>query len=1215
MDYLIKSVEELANPTCLIDVEKLKQCGLSGIVLREYQLQGINWLANCDSQKHGGLLCDEMGLGKTCQVICFILATRDQKPDSTFLIVCPLSVIENWKCELENIAPNILFMTYIGDKLKRQDLRSNYNESVKVILTTYELCINDEAFFSSIYWNYVIIDEGHRLKNCNTQLYAMLSSTCLGTRFILTGTPVQNNLGELFNLLHFVAPKYFRQQLYSTFVGYFTRTDESSEKSKIDEDMAKILRPFLLRRIKQNVLTDLPPRVDVLIYHSLTRLQTQIYRTLLTRNLELFVDTFVPQNDVRVCNRLNNLIMQLRKCVNHPYLFDGVEPEPFTLGEHLVDASAKLTLLDFLLAFLYNPHKSTNNNTTENSTISPSDSKAVHKVLIFSQFTRMLDIIQDYLTLRGYSYERLDGSVRGEDRFHAINSFNKDRETFVFLLSTRAGGQGLNLVAADTIVFVDNDFNPQIDVQAAGRAHRIGQTKPVRVIRLVGRHTIEEAILARAETKLKLAARVLNASDANCRENEDDKRFTFDELNNVLKFGLAKLLKSTEEDNDEVGNSQDVKQEDTDADADNNSVKIKSQDGRNIQSKHQPNFTIILGETDPYTGHWLPLPSSASDMCKTEDLNSSCDWVLLTDEPFHCETTKADEEAIERLLKDYESSKSKPKIDSSIIGRRNDNYDDDDDDDTELKMQEYNEKLKNPSSRFPPISSRSKVLTPEEIETRRKKAAEIIAERQQKRIENKIQQRKARLEKKASMWQSVGYRTFSVFREESLEAESQHYPNPRGEEADDDDDDIDGSTTSDLDKQNNQCNELEYDDDNAQSVHHRKPHADIYYKIGDVTKPLSIFAKNQSRNIDGKPPYFVCVAVDDSGRWGHSGIFRVLDTQCNGQIKNAYELAGQMDDLNLGDCLIIPVVDPDNLSLVEKISTFDDCLNHHLNETAASSSNDVHWSSNFCGLLVVQKHIRRNRSTVGVRSDLDLRALERCLSALGMTCARLKAGSVHIPRLGHGSQVFTWYAIERLLKKHLVDHYGISVYVYYYPRNSRQGSTQLNIQHTTTPDSTAVSSPLRNASSKKGLKRNPTPQDNEVNDNDNNNNNDGKTPDVIRPAKHLRNLFTGKSFYLHNSSKGGGDNDVDDIEEMKKLKRIIITYDGNVMSDLDSSVTHIVYLNNSKQDPVLPVNKNCFQISVSWIWQSIKKSVCLPESQFKIKQSVCQTSDVNTCHS
>nr|CAH8863454.1 unnamed protein product [Trichobilharzia regenti] len=1153
MDYLIKSVEELANPTCLIDAEKLKQCGLTGIVLREYQLQGINWLANCDSQKHGGLLCDEMGLGKTCQVICFILATRNEKPDATFLIVCPLSVIENWKCELENIAPGILFMTYIGDKLKRQDLRSNYNKSVKVILTTYELCINDEAFFSNIYWNYVIIDEGHRLKNCNTQLYAMLTSTCLGTRFILTGTPVQNNLGELFNLLHFVAPKYFRQQLYSTFVGYFTRTDESSEKSKIDEDMAKVLRPFLLRRIKQNVLTDLPPRVDVLIYHSLTCLQTQIYRTLLTRNLELFVDTFVPQNDVRVCNRLNNLIMQLRKCVNHPYLFDGVEPEPFTLGEHLVNASAKLTLLDFLLAFLYNPHKSNNNNSTENSTILPSDSKAVHKVLIFSQFTRMLDIIQDYLTLRGYSYERLDGSVRGEDRFHAINSFNKDRETFVFLLSTRAGGQGLNLVAADTIVFVDNDFNPQIDVQAAGRAHRIGQTKPVRVIRLVGRHTIEEAILARAETKLKLAARVLNASDANCGGNQDDKRFTFDELNNVLKFGLAKLLKSTEEDNDEVGNSQQVKHEDADANNNNNnSVKIKSQDGGgDIQSKHQPNFTIILGETDPDTGHWLPLPSSASDMCENEDLNSSCDWVLLTDEPFHCETTKADEEAVERLLKDYESSKSKPKIDSDIRGVRNDNYDDDDDndvdgdDDTELYMQEYNEKLKNPSSRFPQMSSRSKVLTPEEIETRRKKVAEMLAERQQKRMENKIKQRKARLEKKASMWQSVGYRTFSVFREESLEAESRHYPNPTGEEADDDED-IDGNTI-------NECNELEYDDDHdendAQSLNHRKPHADIYYKIGDVTKPLSIFAKNQSRNddynVDGNPPYFVCVSVDDSGKWGHGGIFRVLDTQCNGQIKNAYELAGQMDDLNLGDCLIIPVLDPDNLSLREKkISTFDDCLNHHLNETTASSSssstsNDLHWSTNFCGLLVVQKHIRRNRSDFGVRSDLDLRALERCLSALGMTCARLKAGSVHIPRLGHGSQVFTWYAIERLLKKHLVDHYGISVYVYYYPRNSRRSdSTQLNIQPTT-PDSTAVSPPLRNASSKKGLKRNPKPQDNEVSDNINSN--DGKTPDVIRPAKHLRNLFTGKSFYLHNSSKGGDDDD-DCTEEMKKLKRIIITY-------------------------------------------------------------------------
>jgi len=165
-----------------------------------------------------------------------------------------------------------------------------------------------------------------------------------------------------------------------------------------------------------------------------------------------------------------------------------VEPEPFELGEHLVDASGKLQVIDQLLVFL---------------------KARGHKVLMFSQMARMLDIIQDYLGYRGYSYERLDGSVRGEERYLAIQNFNETEETFIFLLSTRAGGQGLNLMSADTVIFVDNDFNPQNDLQAAARAHRIGQTRPVKVIRLVARSTVEEIVLKRADDKLKLTNTVI----------------------------------------------------------------------------------------------------------------------------------------------------------------------------------------------------------------------------------------------------------------------------------------------------------------------------------------------------------------------------------------------------------------------------------------------------------------------------------------------------------------------------------------------------------------------------------------------------------------------------------------------------------------------------------------------------------------------------------
>ncbi|CAH8605761.1 unnamed protein product [Schistosoma margrebowiei] len=1104
MDHLIKSCESLVNPTCSIKFEKLVEFGLTGIVIREYQLQGINWLINCDLQNHGGLLCDEMGLGKTCQVICFILAISNWKSNATFLIVSPLSVIENWRCELQNIAPNISFMTYIGDKVTRSNLRSNYNKSIKVLLTTYEICINDEAFFKTFYWNYVIIDEGHRLKNSNTQLYSMLNETCLGIRFILTGTPVQNNLEELFNLLHFVAPNYFHGKLRSTFLSHFGNTD----KNETDQDMAKILRPFLLRRIKQNVLTDLPPRADILIYHSLTSLQTQIYRALLTRNADLFQSiTGQHNNDLRIHNRLQNLIMNLRKCVNHPYLFDGIEPEPFTLGEHLIQTSSKLFLLDLLLQFLYNPNHSNLDKSFYSFNLKP-----VHKVLIFSQMTRMLDIIQDYMTLKGYSYERLDGSVRGEDRFQAVKSFNEDQETFVFLLSTRAGGQGLNLVSADTVIFVDNDFNPQIDVQAAGRAHRIGQTKPVRIIRLVCRHTVEEAILSRAETKLKLATRVLNTTDLKNLENKTDKPFTFDELNNVLKFGLAKLLKTT--DNDVGNNNEDDK-------------------------KVNLNFTQILGETDHETGHWLPVPPSTVNNGTLEEQINSCGWVLLTNEPFHCEPSEADQEAVKKLQQDYELTKSKLSVE-----------------DDELLASENITGFGVSNSTFTKLNKHRKKLTPEEIEARNKKAAETKAKREYKRKENEAIRSAERLERKLSLWQSVGYKTFSVFRDESTIAEVNHYPHPNHRDQFENVLDNDNDFRDEI-RNNMASEEFPYGTD-----------AGIYYKIGDASEPLSIFSLMKAENkIDGTPPYFVCTTIDNSGHWSHGGIFRALDRRSNNKIKDAYELAGQMDDLNLGDCLIVPIENPDNSSssssTKKEIKTFNDYLtNHHNNNDNSDDDDDStkptvhnHWSNNFSGLLIAQKHSSKTYST-GEAPDLQLNALEKSLCALGMACARLKLCSVHIPRLGHGTQAFTWYKIERLLRKHLVDHHHISVYVYYYrPVNAdNHHSSDSCTTSTASCSSTSTKEPF------KSLKRKISSSENKINFNQN--------LETMQPAKYLYNLFTGKSFYIDSSLVDG--NDGDDDDDVKKLKRIIIAYDGVIVSNLDSSVTHIIYTGklNQRMKPI-----------------------------------------------
>jgi len=276
-----------------------------------------------------------------------------------------------------------------------------------------------------------------------------------------------------------VSPDIFSLNAAEEFVECYTNIDDSEQNAELQN----LLSPFLLRRVKSEVMAHLPQKTEVLLYTGMSDIQKKYYKAILMKDLDAFNS---PGGSMKT--RLMNILMQLRKCVNHPYLFDGVEPEPFELGEHLVDASGKLQVIDQLLVFL---------------------KARGHKVLMFSQMARMLDIIQDYLGYRGYSYERLDGSVRGEERYLAIQNFNETEETFIFLLSTRAGGQGLNLMSADTVIFVDNDFNPQNDLQAAARAHRIGQTRPVKVIRLVARSTVEEIVLKRADDKLKLTNTVI----------------------------------------------------------------------------------------------------------------------------------------------------------------------------------------------------------------------------------------------------------------------------------------------------------------------------------------------------------------------------------------------------------------------------------------------------------------------------------------------------------------------------------------------------------------------------------------------------------------------------------------------------------------------------------------------------------------------------------
>ncbi|XP_039697298.1 chromodomain-helicase-DNA-binding protein 1-like isoform X3 [Pteropus medius] len=510
-------------PRARVQEQDLRQWGLTGLRLRSYQLEGVNWLAQCFHCQNGCILGDEMGLGKTCQTIAlFIYLAGRLNDEGPFLIICPLSILSNWKEEMERFAPGLSCVTYAGDKEERAHLQQDLRQELRfhVLLTTYEICLKDASFLKSFPWSVLVVDEAHRLKNQSSLLHKTLSEFSAAFSLLLTGTPVQNSLRELYALLALLEPGVFPREQAEEFVQRYRDIEREPEAAS---ELHRLLRPFLLRRVKAEVASELPRKTEVVLYHGLSALQKRYYKAVLMKDLDAF------ENEVAKKVKLQNILSQLRKCVNHPYLFDGVEPEPFEIGDHLIEASGKLHLLDKLLAFLYSRG---------------------HRVLLFSQMTQMLDILQDYMDYRGYSYERVDGSVRGEERHLAIKNFGQ-QPIFVFLLSTRAGGVGMNLTAADTVIFVDSDFNPHNDLQAAARAHRIGQNKSVKVIRLIGRDTVEEMVCGKATAKLQLASTVVEGGHLTLGTQKPAASAGL-QLSEILKFGLDKLLSSEGSSMDEM---------------------------------------------------------------------------------------------------------------------------------------------------------------------------------------------------------------------------------------------------------------------------------------------------------------------------------------------------------------------------------------------------------------------------------------------------------------------------------------------------------------------------------------------------------------------------------------------------------------------------------------------------------------------------------------
>lgn len=592
---------------------------VTGGSMHSYQVAGMEWLVSLYENGLNGILADEMGLGKTLQTISFLAHLIEHGVDGPFLIVAPLSTVENWVNEVKRFTPSVNAIKYHGNQEERTDIRRKYFNSRKypIIVTSYEIIVRDAKFLRKYDWKYVIVDEGHRIKNMNCRLIMELKSLNTANRLLLTGTPLQNKLAELWSLLNFLLPDVFTDlnlfQEWFEEIGEndpFQNNNEHSEQgngkasssSDLVTSLHSILRPFLLRRLKTDVEHSLPPKREYIIYGDLSQEQVELYQSFLNRQPKAYIinkilesrganttihelksssapalkrrktsnltyteasDDEDDYDDQEFLQRLENenltkepetlqklsqdettqsmiksaqqelkgkgwqnMIVQLRQACNSPYLFYYPWTTNDTIDERIVSSSGKMSILDKLSQELI-----------ENG----------HKILIFSQFTKMLDILEDWAgELRGWKYRRIDGSTDQVDRQASIDDFNTNSDTKIFLLSTRAGGLGINLSAADTVIIFDSDWNPQQDLQAIDRAHRIGQTRPVMIYRLATRDTVEQRLLERADAKRNLEKMVIEKGkfkgllglDSNASTEEE----VLTEISNELQRGWERKM-------------------------------------------------------------------------------------------------------------------------------------------------------------------------------------------------------------------------------------------------------------------------------------------------------------------------------------------------------------------------------------------------------------------------------------------------------------------------------------------------------------------------------------------------------------------------------------------------------------------------------------------------------------------------------------------------
>ena len=513
--------------------------------LKSYQIKGLQWLVSLYVNNLNGILADEMGLGKTIQTIallCYIMENKHN--EGPFLIIAPLATISNWVIEFDRWAPDIKIVVYKGAPVERRHLANQIKQEkhkYNAVLTTYEYIMKDKYNLNKVTWQYIIVDEGHRMKN-----YKSKFTQTLGTQFnsvyrlLLTGTPLQNNLSELWALLNFLLPKifnscedfekWFNQPFSSKLPGEKNTELTEEQELLIINRLHHILLPFLLRREKREVEKELPSKTEYVIKLQMSEWQKIVYQQIKEQGL-LAED---PSTGRLGKKALMNTMMQLRKICNHPYLFIDYNNSMLeNINDWIYKSSGKFEFLDRIIPkLLY----------------------FKHKILIFSQMTQLLNILERYFMFKGIKCLRLDGATKAEERGRQIELFSGNNNDYmIFILSTRAGGLGLNLQAADTVIIFDSDWNPQMDIQAQDRAHRIGQKHEVKVFRLISKKTIEEGILEKAAFKKNMDEKVIRAGLYNSKYSESERR---NKLMDILKNENKE-----EEEEDEILNDEQINED------------------------------------------------------------------------------------------------------------------------------------------------------------------------------------------------------------------------------------------------------------------------------------------------------------------------------------------------------------------------------------------------------------------------------------------------------------------------------------------------------------------------------------------------------------------------------------------------------------------------------------------------------------------------------